>query len=150
MALICQAKNLLAAPKVLLICNSSDSRLFRKAVEVPCEGILDTRSADAATILQVLQVVLDGGTYRDPSVVGGLHNRNRCPWSQERLSLTARERQVLQLIVQGHSNREISQKLHLGLSTVKTHVAQLLDKMEVRDRTQAAVQAIALKLVPWP
>jgi DNA-binding NarL/FixJ family response regulator len=55
--------------------------------------------------------------------------------------LSDRERQVLQLIRQGHSNREIASQLHLSEGTVRNHVSQILSKLQVRDRTQAALWA---------
>jgi DNA-binding NarL/FixJ family response regulator len=53
--------------------------------------------------------------------------------------LSPRERDVLQLIGQGYSNREISDRLHISAGTVKNHVTQILSKLQLRDRTQAAL-----------
>ncbi|MCY4332451.1 MAG: response regulator transcription factor [Cyanobacteria bacterium MAG CAR1_bin_15] len=150
LALISQAKRLPTAPKALLICNLPDSQLSREIAEAYCDGILGINSADAGAVVQALRVVLNGGRYRDPALTTGPWPPHGDRGSQQDYKLTAREQQVLQLIVQGHSNREIGESLHLGISTVKTHVGQLLDKLGARDRTQAAVQAIALRLVPWP
>ncbi|KKZ12618.1 MAG: hypothetical protein TE42_03975 [Candidatus Synechococcus spongiarum SP3] len=150
LALVSQAKRLPAAPKILLICNSSDSQFPDMVMEACCDGILGANSADAGTIFQALRVVLGGDTYRDHPVTTASQNGAGLNRFQGDCKLTARERQVLQLIVRGYSNQEISRQLHLGPSTVKTHVSHLLDKLDARDRTQAAVRAIALRLVPWP
>ncbi len=150
LALISQAKCLPAAPKILLICCSFDSQYARKTMEAYCDGILGAVSVNAGAIFQALKVGQSGGTYRDPAVTNGQWNGGDFSGPRQDHKLTPRERQVLQLIVYGCSNGEISEKLCLGISTVKTHVAQLLDKLGARDRTQAAVQAIALGLVPWP
>lgn len=56
-------------------------------------------------------------------------------------SLTAREKEVLLLIADGKSNKEISEELHISIKTVKTHVSNLLMKCEVEDRTQLAIYA---------
>jgi DNA-binding NarL/FixJ family response regulator len=61
--------------------------------------------------------------------------------------LTARELDVLRLLCEGKTNREISHELHLSLSTVKDHLERLIAKLQVSDRTQAAVKAIDLGLV---
>ena len=150
LALICQDKRLSPVPKILLICNYPDSQFSREIVEAHCDGILGISPVDAGTILQTLRVILTGDQHRDSTVTRGSRNAYGFSAPQRDYKLTAREQEVLQLIVQGYSNREMSEKLHLGLSTVKTHMGQLLEKLGVRDRTQAAVQAIALRLVPWP
>jgi DNA-binding NarL/FixJ family response regulator len=61
--------------------------------------------------------------------------------------LTRRERDVLRLIALGQTNKEIAETLSLTVSTVKTHVEHVIDKLHVSDRTQAAVRAIELGLV---
>ena len=61
--------------------------------------------------------------------------------------LTERELDVLELIVGGYSNSKIGEKLHISLGTVKTHVRNILDKLSVSDRTEAAVRALRAGLV---
>ena len=61
--------------------------------------------------------------------------------------LTRREREVLNLIVKGYSNQEIADALYITLKTVKTHVSNILAKLEVSDRTQATIYAYQHKLV---
>ena len=62
--------------------------------------------------------------------------------------LTPREAEVLRLMVRGHTNREMAQELSIALSTVKNHVHSIIAKLEVSDRTQAAVRAVELGLFP--
>ena len=62
--------------------------------------------------------------------------------------LTPRETEVVIHIASGKTNRQIAQRLHLSLSTVKRHLERILSKLEVSDRTQAAVKAVELGLVP--
>ncbi len=69
---------------------------------------------------------------------------------EERLAepLTDREVEVLRLLVLGKTNREVAQSLRLSLSTIKSHVQRLITKLGVSDRTQAAVRAVELGLLP--
>lgn len=64
----------------------------------------------------------------------------------QRLNLSRREYEVLQLLISGHSNADIAETLFLSLSTIKTHVSSLYLKMEVKSRTQAIEKAKRLKI----
>lgn len=66
----------------------------------------------------------------------------------KKLNLSNREYEVLQLLAKGYSNAEIADKLCLSLSTIKTHVSNLLFKMDVKSRTQAIEKAKRLKITP--
>jgi two-component system, NarL family, response regulator LiaR len=66
----------------------------------------------------------------------------------EKLKLTSREYEVLQLMAKGHSNTEIAEALFLSLSTVKTHASNLFVKMDVPSRTKAIEKAKRLKITP--
>ncbi len=62
-------------------------------------------------------------------------------------ALTPREREVLQLIGEGKNNQEIADTLYIGIKTVKTHVSNILTKLQVEDRTQIAIYAHRFGLV---
>lgn len=65
----------------------------------------------------------------------------------DKLNLTSREYEVLQLLVQGHSNADIAEKLYLSLSTIKTHVSNLYIKMHVKSRFEAITAAKRMEIV---
>ena len=65
-----------------------------------------------------------------------------------RSDLTARERDILRLLAKGYDNQTIADELFISLKTVKTHVSNILAKLEVDDRTQAVVYAFKHHLVP--
>lgn len=64
------------------------------------------------------------------------------------LQLSKRELEILGLLAQGHSNQEIAAKIFVSLSTVKTHLQNIFEKLEVKRRTQAAEKAKRLQLIP--
>jgi len=66
----------------------------------------------------------------------------------KRLGISRREYEVLQLLARGHSNADMASKLFVSLSTVKTHVSNLFQKLDVKSRTQAIGKAKELKIIP--
>jgi NarL family two-component system response regulator LiaR len=67
----------------------------------------------------------------------------------EKLGISRRELEVLELISQGLSNQEIAEKLFVSLNTVKTHTSRLFEKLDVKRRAQATEKAKRLGLIPW-
>lgn len=82
--------------------------------------------------------------YREPRAGTFTPNER----AQISLGITGRERQVLQLLADGRSNKEIAAQLRLSPNTVKTHVASLFEKLQVARRTEAILRARELELVP--
>ena len=98
------------------------------------------KTATAAEITQAILSVAQGQTVFDPHITKKLIESRQAETALH-LRLTEREREVLTLIAAGQSNQEIADNLHIGIKTVKTHVSNILGKLEVSDRTQAAVYA---------
>ncbi len=102
-------------------------------------------------LLATIRRVLRGEAVLDPDIVvrvlghmaGGTPRQAHLSTAQ----LSPREREVLQLLAQGQTNREIAYKLTVSVSTIKIHVEHILAKLGVSDRTQAAVRAIELGLL---
>jgi DNA-binding NarL/FixJ family response regulator len=90
----------------------------------------------------VVQRVAEGESYVPPALAGRvLGEFARARSDQAAAALTAREAEVLELLAQGLTNREIGLQLHLAEKTVKHHVTQVLNKLHVRSRTVAALLA---------
>jgi DNA-binding NarL/FixJ family response regulator len=83
--------------------------------------------------------------FRREPRAGGFTPNER---AQSSLGITERERQVLQLLAEGRSNKEIAARLELSPNTVKTHIARLFEKLRVTRRTEAILLARELGLVP--
>jgi two-component system, NarL family, response regulator LiaR len=101
-------------------------------------------------ILEAVRIAAEGGVYFDPSVAHVVLRelgRPPVPVRAATSPLTPRETQVLQLIADGNANQEIADRLAIGLGTVKGHIRDILEKLAVADRTQAAVEAFRRGLI---
>jgi two-component system, NarL family, response regulator LiaR len=105
----------------------------------------DTRAPE---LCQAIHAAAAGKVQLAPQAAARLLREVRAPESPE--PLTERETEVLRLLAQGLSNKEIAQRLVIGERTVKTHVSNVLAKLNVASRTQAAIHAIRIGLVPPP
>jgi two-component system, NarL family, response regulator LiaR len=100
-------------------------------------------------LLAAIATAQEGGIYLDPQIARqAIKNLKPISTSTNNLGqLSTRELEILQLIVEGHSNPEIAKRLYLSLSTIKTHVHNIMNKLAVNDRVQAAVVALRSGLV---
>ena len=124
------------APAVLVITMVDDDDTVVTALQVGARGYL-LKGADQHEVLDAIRTVAAGGAVLGPGVAHGVLAGDRRRWSHD---LTAREAQVLSGIAAGHSNPEIARDLGLSLKTVQNHVSHVLAKLQVRDRTQAALR----------
>ena len=104
-------------------------------------------------LVEVVSSVLDGAAWFDPSIaqfVLRAATEKGLPIVNDNTNiynLTTREKQILKLITEGCSNSEIAERLFVSINTTKAHVANILQKLEVEDRLQAAVKAFNNHLV---
>lgn len=139
----------LAAVRVVVLTTFADDDLVVAAVRAGAVGYL-LKSMPPQQIRMAVRAAADGQTTLAPELVDRLlreHARRRTAPSPDLARLTAREQDVLREIAAGHSNAEIARALFVSEGTVKTHVAAVLHKLGLRDRTQAAVAAYELGLV---
>jgi DNA-binding NarL/FixJ family response regulator len=100
-------------------------------------------------MVQAIRAVVGGGLYLDGLSVEALRSSNRGSAPEPIEPLSPREQEVLQLVLQGCTNREMAACLIVSPETIKTHVANIISKLQARDRTQAAVIGLRLGLVSW-
>lgn len=130
---------------VLVMSASDDVRDMRDVLRIGAMGYV-TKSETSAVMLDAVRLVLDGGMYIPPAMAE-LGTGTQAPRNPDPVrDLTARQLAVLRLIVEGKSNEEIAQTLHLARATVKVHLAAIFRALEVTNRTQAAVTAERLGL----
>ena len=112
------------------------------------------KDATQQQVLTAVRQVLDGEVLLNPSLATQLLRRLALEVPQTAQpaveTLTPREGEVLQLLAQGQTNREIARNLRVSVGTVKVHVERIIAKMGASDRTQAAVRAIELGLLNTP
>lgn len=99
------------------------------------------KSTDPAGLIVAINAAVLGSAYLDPQIAHLVLDRINLP-SSEVSVLSKRELDVLRLIAEGLGNKEIADKLEISLSTVKTHIEDILARLKVSDRTQAAVKAV--------
>lgn len=133
--------------KVLILTVHNEVEYLLKAVDIGIDGYL-LKDSSYDELKEAIDVVISGNTYIQPSLLPALNesmedyalDKEKIEW------LTKRELDVLQLISKGCSNKKISDELTISERTVKNHISHIFRKINVEDRTQAAVFAIRNKI----
>ena len=131
--------------KILILTSYLDNEKIYPVLDAGAKGyMLKTSSADE--ILHAVRKVARGEIAIETEVSKKVqYHRNHIELHDD---LTARERDILGLLAKGYENQRIADELFISLKTVKTHVSNILSKLEVGDRTQAVVYAFQHHLVP--
>ena len=130
--------------KVLVLSSFADEERVFPAIKAGAAGYL-LKDISPPDLADAIQAVHQGKTQLHPDIAKKLMDQIAGPGVEPTTvagGLTAREREVLRLIAQGMSNREIAQALTISEKTVKTHVSNILGKLHLADRTQAAIYAL--------
>jgi DNA-binding NarL/FixJ family response regulator len=130
----------------LMLTSYSDDEALFEAIMAGASGYVLKQIRGNELVHAVKRVAL-GESLLDPAVTGRVLRRLREPAPEdERLArLTDQERKILDLIAEGCTNRQIGQRLHLAEKTVKNYVSNLLSKLDMERRTEAAVFATRLE-----
>ncbi|MEW2427869.1 response regulator transcription factor [Micromonospora sp. NPDC047644] len=140
------------APAVIVVTTFDDDAYVLDAIAAGARGFLLKRSS-ARDLIAAVRTVAAGEAVLSAEVTGAVLDRVRATGPATRVELTAyqltaRETDVLALIGAGLNNNEIAERLYLSMSTVKTHVTNVLAKTGSRDRVGAAILAIQAGLTP--
>ncbi len=142
--------NLDPAPRVLVVTTFENDDYVYDALRAGASGFLLKRTPPD-DIIAAIRTVAKSESLLFPEAIRALalaHVGARAATGLDRYQLTEREQEVLRLMARGLSNAEIAAELILGLQTVKTHVANVLSKLNARDRTQAVIRAYESGFVP--
>jgi DNA-binding NarL/FixJ family response regulator len=134
---------------VLIVSFHADAEYVVEALRVGAAGYL-LKDSSRAQILETARQILRGEAMLHGAQAADLLRRaagDDQPHPAQRTTLTPRERQVLRLVTEGQTNREIASQLGISAGTVKNHVEHIIAKLNVSDRTQAAVYALRHGLI---
>lgn len=131
---------------VLILTTYADEKWVRDAIDAGAAGYLlkDTRRDD---LIRAIEGTINDEAYLDPRIANVLLRRVKREPTPTHYDLTDREIDVLRLLAQGMTNREIGEALFLSAGTVRNYVSNMLSKLGVSDRTQAAVIAARIGLL---
>jgi DNA-binding NarL/FixJ family response regulator len=134
--------------KSVVLTVHNEIEYLMQAIDLGTDGYV-LKDSDSAELKKAIFAVLDGETYIQPSLIPELNSKriSKNEDDSKISDLTKRELEVLKLLSVGMYNKEIAEKLEISERTVKNHVSNIFKKLEVTDRTQAAVFTIRNNLI---
>lgn len=133
--------------RIIIVTSFIDDEKVYPALEAGASSYM-LKTSTAGEIANAIRSTYAGESILEPEVTGKMMERftkKKEPVLHD--DLTNREQEILLLIAQGNSNQEIADQLFITLKTVKTHVSNILAKLDVEDRTQAAIYAFKHHLI---
>lgn len=134
--------------KVLVLTVHNEVEYLLKAVDIGVNGYL-LKDSESSELKKAINAIVNGEDYIQPSMIPVL-NAKKIDINNDNVKiekLTRRELEVLELLAYGMYNKEVAEQLNISERTVKNHVSNIFKKIEVTDRTQAAVFAIRNNLI---
>lgn len=134
--------------KVLVLTVHNEVEYLIKAVDIGVDGYI-LKDSESAELKKAIFAITKGENYIQPDLIPALNSKmiEKNSDKDKIDSLTKREFEVLKLLAVGMYNKEIAEKLNISERTVKNHVSNIFKKLEVTDRTQAAVFTIRNNLI---
>ena len=125
--------------KILLLTTFSDDEYIVKALRIGAKGYL--LKQDYASILPALRAVCSGQTVFGAEIVSKIPDliRKEDEFDYAARGINEREKKIIRLIADGNSNKEIAAELYLSEGTIRNYLSSILDKLQLRDRTQLAI-----------
>ena len=147
-------KETVPSAKIIMLTVSDEEADLYEAVKSGASGYL-LKDSSIEEVAQAVRVVADGQSLISPSMAIKLIDEFKQMAKPERatgpaLRLTERELDVLRLVAQGHSNKEIAARLFISENTVKNHVRNMLEKLQLHSRMEAVMYAVRENLLELP
>lgn len=137
--------------KIVILTSHNDEKEVLDSLKAGANAYC-SKEINPSRLVEVVGSVLEGASWFDPSIAHLVLKAAKNATEEEiseknNYNLTSRETQILKLITQGYNNNEIAKELFVSVNTTKAHVANILQKLEVEDRLQAALKALKNKIV---
>lgn len=132
--------------KICLLSTQLQPEVLQRGLSAGANGYI-IKDIAPKELIRALKIIATGGSYVDPRIAGELLRRRTSTSRAHMYELTQRENEVIRLIAQGFSNKEISEQLRLSDKTVKNHVSHIFSKLSITARSQAAVHAVRAGLI---
>jgi DNA-binding NarL/FixJ family response regulator len=148
-------KEAVPSAKIIMLTVSDEEADLYEAVKSGAAGYL-LKDSSIEEVAQAVRVVADGQSLISPSMAVKLIDEFKQMSRPERehvpggLRLTERELEVLRLVAKGMNNREIARQLYISENTVKNHVRNILEKLQLHSRMEAVMYAVREKLLDLP
>lgn len=141
-------QNISPSAKIIAISSSEDAHNIKNILSLGAKGYIPKRS-DSNILSGALKLILDGGTYIPPVMLktDSISKSTSPTLPPLKKNLTNRQSQVLDLIAQGKSNKQIAYDMGVSEATVKLHINALLRSLKVNNRTQAVITAQKMGLI---
>ena len=155
MALLHRLPEIADRTNPLIVTDDTDAVLHAQAIELGARGVI-LKEQPGAVLAKAVEKICAGEIWLDRARTAGVLNRltrrrvDDDPESMKIDSLTPRERQIITLVTEGLTNRDIAERLFISEATARNHLTSILDKLDVTDRFQLTVYAFRRGLVLCP
>ena len=134
--------------KVLILTVHNELEYLLKAIDIGVDGYI-LKDSESSELKKAIDIICKGENYIQPSLIPALNNQlDKRDIERDKIDLlTSREYEVWMQVANGMSNKEIATNLNISERTVKNHISNIFKKIDVSDRTQAAVFAIKNNII---
>lgn len=128
--------------KIVALTRHAEKAYVQQMLQNGANGYVLKQTA-GDVLITAIRTVVAGGTFLDPTVAGKIFHSASLPRGAGSHNLTARELEVLKMVVLGHTNKEIASVLGITVKTVETHKANVMEKLEIDSRAELVRYAMA-------